>query len=99
MRAVGDPPSLGFEVFPWGDGGRSPDDGDQVSVATHLHAEHAEARLLAVEGDALDAAREVFQERVAWRRECEQGHSCVLTSRRAGSLAKHYTHGCEECKP
>ena len=65
------------------DGGCGADHGDQVARAAHLDAEHAEARLLAVEGDALDAAREVFGRRVEYRRRWQQYQSTILTVQRA----------------
>ena len=67
MRPIGDPPAAAVNIFPRRDGGGSPDHRDQVPMAAHLHPEDAEARLLAVEGDAFHTACEVFQRRVPWR--------------------------------
>ena len=60
VGAVSDPPSLTFHVFAWRDGGCSPDDRDQVSMAADFDAQDAEARLFTVEGDAFDRASQVF---------------------------------------
>src|SRR5438874_5893817 len=98
MGAVGDPPAGALDILPWGDGGGGPNDGDQITVAAHLDAEHAEAGLLAVEGDALHAAREVFKGRVGGGSRGGQRHGAVPGVWSAGWLATFHQHAYHKCK-
>jgi hypothetical protein len=60
MLAVVDPVSLGLDELAGGDRGGAADDRDQLALALDLDPQHAKARLFAVEGDALDGAREAL---------------------------------------
>ena len=60
MGLVVDPPAEGFDEFAGGDGGSSAHDGEEIALALDLHPQHTEAALLAMEGDALDGAREAL---------------------------------------
>ena len=56
MRAVVDPAPAGLDELAGRDHRRVTEDGDQVALAAGFDAEHAEAVLFVVEGDALDEA-------------------------------------------
>ena len=56
MRAVVDPESAGLNELTGRDHRRMTDDGDQVSLAPGLDAQHAKAVLRVVEGHAVDQA-------------------------------------------
>ncbi len=60
VLAVVDPSPLAFDVLAGGDGRRRADHSHQVPLTAHLHAQHAEAALPAVEGDPLDGAGEAL---------------------------------------
>ena len=60
MLAIVDPPALGLEGLAGGEAGRRADDGDQLALPAHLHPQHTEAALGAMEGDALDGAAEAL---------------------------------------
>lgn len=69
VRAIGDPPALAFDVLTGSDVRRRTDHRDEVALAPHLDSQHAEAGLLAVEGDALDRPAEVLERMVGRRKE------------------------------
>ena len=89
MRAVGHPAARALDIFPWGDGRGGAHDGDQIAVAAHLDAEDTEARLLTVKGDALHAAREVFERRLRGRSRGHVRHHGLLDT--SGAAYRHRT--------
>ena len=54
--AVVDPSALRFDVFTRQRGGKMADDGDRAAAAVRLDAQHREAVVGIVKGDALDDA-------------------------------------------
>ena len=60
MLAVVDPVALSLDELAGGDRGGAADDRDQIALALDLDPQHAKARLFAVDGDALDGAREAL---------------------------------------
>lgn len=57
MLAVLLPMAARLDVLASMDFGDAAEHGDEIALAAHLHPQHAEAALRAVEGDALDQAR------------------------------------------
>ena len=57
---MGVPPAAGLDKLPRLDRGGGPEDGHEISVPSHLHPQHAEAGVRAVEGDPFYQAGQGF---------------------------------------